>query len=43
MAPKLNKGQRFVDFSSLKIAIQQYQKVENVQRISRTIEKAHPR
>ena len=42
----LNIGKKFEDFSSLEIAIQQYQKEENVQffrRSSRTIEKAKPR
>ena len=46
MAQMLNIGEKFEDFSSLKIAIQQYQKEENVQffrRSSRTIEKAQPR
>ena len=41
----LNKGKKFEVFSSLEIAIQQYQKEENVQffrRSLRTIEKAHP-
>ena len=44
MAQMLNIG-KFEDFSSLEIAIQQYQKEENVQffrRSSRTIEKAQP-
>ena len=39
-------GKKFEDFSSLEIAIQQYQKEEHVQffrRSSRTIEKAQPR
>ena len=42
----LNMGKKFEDISSLEIAIQQYQKEENVQffrRSSRTIEKAQPR
>ena len=46
MAQMLNIGKMFEDFSSLEIAIQQYQKEENVQffRCSlRTIEKAQPR
>ena len=46
MAQMLNIGKTFEDFSSLEIAIQQYQKEENVQffrRTSRTIEKAQPR
>ena len=46
MAQMLNIGKQFVDFSSLEIAIQQYQKEENVQffsRSSRTIEKAQSR
>ena len=46
MAQMLNIGKKFEDFSSLEIAIQQYQKEENVQffrRSSRTIEKAQPR
>ena len=39
-------GEKFEDFSSLEIAIQQYQKEEKVQffrRSSRTIEKVQPR
>ena len=46
MSQKLNTGQKFEDFSSFKIAIQQYQNAENVQffrRNSRTIAKAHLR
>ena len=46
MAQMLNIGKKFEDFSSLKIAIQQYQKEENVQffrRSSQTIEKTQPR
>ena len=46
MAQMLNIGRKFEDFFSLEIAIQQYQKKENVQffrRSSRTIEKAQPR
>lgn len=46
MSQKLNIGQKFEDFSSFEIAIQQYQKAENVQffrRNSRTIAKAQPR
>ena len=42
----LNIGKKFEDFSTLEIAIQQYQKEKNVQffrRSSRTIEKAKPR
>ena len=45
-AQMLHIGKEFEDFSSLKIAIRQYQKVENIQffkRNSRTIEKAQPR
>ena len=45
MAQMLNIGKKFEDFSSLKIAIQQCQKEENVQffrRSSPTIEKAQP-
>ena len=43
MAQMLNIRKKFEDFSSLEIAIQQYQKEENVQfsrRSSQTIEKA---
>ena len=46
MAKMLNIGKKFEDFSSLEIAIQQYQKEENVKffrRSARTIEKAQPR
>ena len=46
MAQTLNIGEKFEGFSSLEIAIQQYQKEENVQLFrcsSRTIEKAQPR
>ena len=46
MAQMLNIRKKFEDFSSLEIAIQQYQKEENVQffrRSSQTIEKAQPR
>ena len=46
MAQMLNIGKKSEDFSSLEIAIQQYQKEENVQffrRCLRTIEKAQPR
>ena len=46
MAQMLNIGKKFENFSSLEIAIQQYQKEENVQfcrRSSQTIEKAQPR
>ena len=45
MAQTLTIGKKFEDFSSLEIAIQQYQKEENVQFFSssRTIEKAQPR
>ena len=46
MAQMLNIGKKFEDFSSLEIAIQQYQKEENVQffgHSSRTIEMAQPR
>ena len=46
MAQMLIIGKKFQDFSSLEIAIQQYQKGETVQffgRSSRTIEKAQPR
>ena len=46
MAQMLNRRKKFEDFSSLEIAIQQYQKEENVQffrRSSRAIEKAQPR
>ena len=46
MAQTLTIEKKFEDFSSLEIAIQQYQKDENVQffrRSSRTIEKAQPR
>ena len=46
MAQMLNLGKKFEDFSSLEIAIQQYQKEENVQffrRSPRTIEKVQPR
>ena len=46
MAQMLNIEKKFEDFSSLEIAIQQYQKEVNVQflsRSSRTIEKAQPR
>ena len=42
----MNIGKKFEDVSSLEIAIQQYQKEENVQffrRTSRTIEKSQPR
>ena len=45
MAQTLNIGKKLEDFSSLEIAIQQYQKEENVQflrRSSRTIEKPQP-
>ena len=45
MSQKLNIGQKFEDFSSFEIAIQQYQNAENVQffrRNSRTIAKAQP-
>ena len=43
MSQKLNIGQKFEDFFSFEIAIQQYQNAENVQffwRSSRTIAKA---
>ena len=46
MAQMLNIGKKFEDFSSFEIAIQQYQKEENVKFFrcsSRTIEKAQPR
>ena len=46
MAQMLNIGLKFEAFSSSEIAIQQYQKEENVQFFrgsSRTIEKAQPR
>ena len=46
MAQMQNIGKKFEDFSSLEIAIKQYQKGENVQffrRSSLTIEKAQPR
>ena len=46
MAQALNIEKKFEDFSSLEIAIQQYQQEENVQffrRSSRTIEKAQQR
>ena len=43
MAQMLNVGKTFEDFSSLEIAIQQYQKEENVQFFWRTIEKVQPR
>ena len=46
MAKMLNIGKKFEDFSSLEIAIQHYQKEENVKffrRSARTIEKAQPR
>ena len=46
MDQMLNIGEKLEDFSSLEIAIQQYQEEENVQffrRSSRTIEKAQPR
>ena len=46
MAQMLNIGKKCTEFSSLEIAIHQYQKEENVQffrRSSRTIEKAQPR
>ena len=46
MSKNLNIGQKFEDFSSFEIAIQQYQNAENVQffrRNSQTIAKAQPR
>ena len=46
MAQMPNTGKKFEEFSSLEIAVQQYQKEENVQffrHSSRTIEKAQPR
>ena len=46
MSQKMNIGQKFEDFSSFEIAIQQYQNAENVQFFrlsSRTIAKAQPR
>ena len=45
MAQRLNIGKKFEDFSSLEIAIQQYQKEENVQlfrRSFRPLKKAQP-
>ena len=46
MAPMLDIWEKFEEFSSVEIAIQQYQKEETVQFFrlsSRTIEKAQPR